>query len=84
MSVLEISSSQHPVKAGLSDAFMILNPSPDVPGESPGTHGDPWMGLDSALIELGWGWGGDGGSSGRERMDRELVGNWGKKRGRGR
>ncbi|XP_055263710.1 plexin domain-containing protein 1 isoform X2 [Moschus berezovskii] len=29
--VLEISSSQHPVKAGLSDAFMILNPSPDVP-----------------------------------------------------
>uniref|UniRef100_A0A8C0M4S6 PSI domain-containing protein n=1 Tax=Canis lupus familiaris TaxID=9615 RepID=A0A8C0M4S6_CANLF len=31
MSVLEISSSQHPVKAGLSDAFMILNPSPDVP-----------------------------------------------------
>ncbi|MBV96712.1 Plexin domain-containing protein 1, partial [Eschrichtius robustus] len=32
MPVLEISSSQHPVKAGLSDAFMILNPSPDVPG----------------------------------------------------
>ncbi|XP_007530991.1 plexin domain-containing protein 1 isoform X5 [Erinaceus europaeus] len=31
MSVLEISSSQHPVKAGLSDAFMILNPSPDIP-----------------------------------------------------
>ncbi|XP_059989901.1 plexin domain-containing protein 1 isoform X3 [Lagenorhynchus albirostris] len=31
MPVLEISSSQHPVKAGLSDAFMILNPSPDVP-----------------------------------------------------
>ncbi|KAM4844304.1 plexin domain-containing protein 1 isoform 1-T1 [Thomomys bottae] len=31
MAVLEISSSQHPVKAGLSDAFMILNPSPDVP-----------------------------------------------------
>ncbi|KAM5273951.1 plexin domain-containing protein 1 [Ctenodactylus gundi] len=31
MSVLEISSSQHPVKAGLSDAFMVLNPSPDVP-----------------------------------------------------
>ncbi|XP_069337427.1 plexin domain-containing protein 1 isoform X2 [Eulemur rufifrons] len=31
MSVLEISSSQHPVKAGLSDAFMILNPSLDVP-----------------------------------------------------
>ncbi|XP_023381299.1 plexin domain-containing protein 1 [Pteropus vampyrus] len=31
MSILEISSSQHPVKAGLSDAFMILNPSPDVP-----------------------------------------------------
>ncbi|XP_040353829.1 plexin domain-containing protein 1 [Herpailurus yagouaroundi] len=31
MSVLEISSSQHPVKTGLSDAFMILNPSPDVP-----------------------------------------------------
>ncbi|EPY87169.1 plexin domain-containing protein 1 [Camelus ferus] len=31
MSVLEISSSQHPVKAGLSDAFMILNPSPEVP-----------------------------------------------------
>ena len=32
--VLQISASQHPVKAGLSDAFMILNPSPDVPGES--------------------------------------------------
>ncbi|XP_065753010.1 plexin domain-containing protein 1 [Phocoena phocoena] len=31
MPVLEISSSQHPVKAGLSDAFMILNPSPDIP-----------------------------------------------------
>ncbi|XP_077898218.1 plexin domain-containing protein 1 isoform X1 [Ictidomys tridecemlineatus] len=31
MSVLEISSSQHPVKAGLSDAFMIVNPSLDVP-----------------------------------------------------
>ncbi|XP_019494426.1 PREDICTED: plexin domain-containing protein 1 isoform X3 [Hipposideros armiger] len=31
MSILEISSSQHPVKAGLSDAFMILNPSPDIP-----------------------------------------------------
>uniref|UniRef100_A0A8C5EYH5 Plexin domain containing 1 n=1 Tax=Gopherus evgoodei TaxID=1825980 RepID=A0A8C5EYH5_9SAUR len=31
MSVLEISATQHPVKAGLSDAFMLLNPSPDVP-----------------------------------------------------
>ncbi|XP_038609911.1 plexin domain-containing protein 1 [Tachyglossus aculeatus] len=31
MSVLEISATQHPVKAGLSDAFMILNPSPEVP-----------------------------------------------------
>uniref|UniRef100_A0A8C8R5G5 Plexin domain containing 1 n=1 Tax=Pelusios castaneus TaxID=367368 RepID=A0A8C8R5G5_9SAUR len=31
MSVLEISTTQHPVKAGLSDAFMILNPSPDIP-----------------------------------------------------
>ncbi|KAI1230357.1 Plexin domain-containing protein 1, partial [Lamprotornis superbus] len=30
--VLQISPSQHPVKAGLSDAFMVLNPSPDVPG----------------------------------------------------
>ncbi|KAM6041999.1 plexin domain-containing protein 1 [Chlamydotis macqueenii] len=29
--VLQISAAQHPVKAGLSDAFMILNPSPDVP-----------------------------------------------------
>ncbi|KAM6114981.1 plexin domain-containing protein 1 [Phoenicopterus ruber ruber] len=29
--VLQISATQHPVKAGLSDAFMILNPSPDVP-----------------------------------------------------
>ncbi|NWI82147.1 PLDX1 protein, partial [Dryoscopus gambensis] len=29
--VLQISASQHPVKAGLSDAFMVLNPSPDVP-----------------------------------------------------
>lgn len=35
MAVLEISSAQHPVKAGLSDAFMILNSSPDVPGEFP-------------------------------------------------
>ncbi|KAL6045765.1 hypothetical protein STEG23_014678, partial [Scotinomys teguina] len=31
MAVLEISSTQHPVKAGLSDAFMILNSSPEVP-----------------------------------------------------
>ncbi|XP_008843504.1 plexin domain-containing protein 1 [Nannospalax galili] len=31
MAVLEISSSQHPVKAGLSDAFMVLNSSPEVP-----------------------------------------------------
>ncbi|XP_051031521.1 plexin domain-containing protein 1 [Phodopus roborovskii] len=31
MAVLEISSAQHPVKAGLSDAFMILNSSPEVP-----------------------------------------------------
>ncbi|XP_045693553.1 plexin domain-containing protein 1 isoform X2 [Phyllostomus hastatus] len=31
MSVLEISSSQHPVKTGLSDAFMTVNTSPDVP-----------------------------------------------------
>lgn len=34
--VLQISATQHPVKAGLSDAFMILNPSPEVPGESLG------------------------------------------------
>ncbi|KFP58494.1 Plexin domain-containing protein 1, partial [Cathartes aura] len=34
--VLQISATQHPVKAGLSDAFMILNPSPDVPGGSQG------------------------------------------------
>ncbi|XP_020649718.3 plexin domain-containing protein 1 isoform X1 [Pogona vitticeps] len=31
MSVLEIGATQHPVKAGLSDAFMILNSSPGVP-----------------------------------------------------
>uniref|UniRef100_A0A670IWD0 Plexin domain containing 1 n=1 Tax=Podarcis muralis TaxID=64176 RepID=A0A670IWD0_PODMU len=31
MSVPEISSTQHPVKAGLSDAFMIRNSSPGVP-----------------------------------------------------
>ncbi|XP_007638544.1 plexin domain-containing protein 1 [Cricetulus griseus] len=31
MAVPEISSAQHPVKAGLSDAFMILNSSPEVP-----------------------------------------------------
>lgn len=36
MAVLDISSAQHPVKAGLSDAFMILNSSPEVPGESTG------------------------------------------------
>ncbi|XP_052556044.1 plexin domain-containing protein 1 isoform X2 [Tympanuchus pallidicinctus] len=29
--VLQISAAQHPVKAGLSDAFMVLNPSPEVP-----------------------------------------------------
>uniref|UniRef100_A0A8C4KKT4 Plexin domain containing 1 n=1 Tax=Dromaius novaehollandiae TaxID=8790 RepID=A0A8C4KKT4_DRONO len=29
--VRDISAAQHPVKAGLSDAFMVLNPSPDVP-----------------------------------------------------
>ncbi|KAM8945621.1 plexin domain-containing protein 1 [Pelodytes ibericus] len=27
----DISSAQHPVKAGLSDAFLVLNPSSDVP-----------------------------------------------------
>ncbi|XP_066837509.1 plexin domain-containing protein 1 isoform X1 [Anser cygnoides] len=32
--VLQISATQHPVKAGLSDAFMILNPSPEVPAGS--------------------------------------------------
>ncbi|KFQ27856.1 Plexin domain-containing protein 1, partial [Mesitornis unicolor] len=31
--VLQISASQHPVKAGLSDAFTVLNPAPDVPGQ---------------------------------------------------
>uniref|UniRef100_A0A5F8HA28 Plexin domain containing 1 n=1 Tax=Monodelphis domestica TaxID=13616 RepID=A0A5F8HA28_MONDO len=31
MSVLDINSTQHPVKAGLSDAFMILSPAPDMP-----------------------------------------------------
>ncbi|XP_051014413.1 plexin domain-containing protein 1 isoform X2 [Acomys russatus] len=31
MAVLDISSAQHPVKAGLSDAFMVLNSSPEVP-----------------------------------------------------
>lgn len=36
MAVLDISSAQHPVKAGLSDAFMIFNSSPEVSGESPG------------------------------------------------
>ncbi|RMC01385.1 hypothetical protein DUI87_21823 [Hirundo rustica rustica] len=29
--ILRISASQHPVKAGISDAFMVLSPSPDVP-----------------------------------------------------
>ncbi|NXA43031.1 PLDX1 protein, partial [Eudromia elegans] len=29
--VVRISAAQHPVKAGLSDAFMILNTAPDVP-----------------------------------------------------
>lgn len=66
--VLEISSSQHPVKAGLSDAFMILNPSPDVPGETPVAHRDPWTGLDSAQIEPGW-WG--------RGQWQEVVGGWG-------
>ncbi|XP_029821711.1 plexin domain-containing protein 1, partial [Manacus vitellinus] len=33
--VLQISATQHPVKAGLSDAFMVLNPSPDVPAAPP-------------------------------------------------
>uniref|UniRef100_A0A8D0GS10 Plexin domain containing 1 n=1 Tax=Sphenodon punctatus TaxID=8508 RepID=A0A8D0GS10_SPHPU len=31
MPILKISATQHPVKAGLSDAFMIFNSSPDVP-----------------------------------------------------
>ncbi|XP_005999575.1 plexin domain-containing protein 1 isoform X2 [Latimeria chalumnae] len=31
LSVREISSTQHPVKAGLSDAFMLFNNSPQVP-----------------------------------------------------
>ncbi|KAJ7313732.1 hypothetical protein JRQ81_005380 [Phrynocephalus forsythii] len=31
MSVLEIGATQHPVKVGLSDAFMILNSTPGVP-----------------------------------------------------
>ncbi|XP_074117457.1 plexin domain-containing protein 1 [Sminthopsis crassicaudata] len=30
MSVLDINSTQHPVKAGLSDAFMILSPASDM------------------------------------------------------
>ncbi|XP_009072667.1 PREDICTED: LOW QUALITY PROTEIN: plexin domain-containing protein 1-like, partial [Acanthisitta chloris] len=29
--VVQISARQHPVKAGLSDAFMVLNPAPEVP-----------------------------------------------------
>ncbi|XP_032934793.1 plexin domain-containing protein 1 [Catharus ustulatus] len=29
--VQQIGGSQHPVKAGLSDAFLVLNPNPDVP-----------------------------------------------------
>ncbi|KFW81524.1 Plexin domain-containing protein 1, partial [Manacus vitellinus] len=37
--VLQISATQHPVKAGLSDAFMVLNPSPDVPGIPQGCLG---------------------------------------------
>ncbi|NXB42501.1 PLDX1 protein, partial [Leucopsar rothschildi] len=40
--VLQISPSQHPVKAGLSDAFMVLNPSPDVPGLCPADV-DIWL-----------------------------------------
>ncbi|KFP80006.1 Plexin domain-containing protein 1, partial [Acanthisitta chloris] len=32
--VVQISARQHPVKAGLSDAFMVLNPAPEVPGLS--------------------------------------------------
>lgn len=59
MSVLEISSSQHPVKAGLSDAFMILNPSPDVPGESPGVPWSAqraWTELRLTQTGLGRGW----------------------------
>lgn len=47
MSVLEISSTQHPVKAGLSDAFMIGNSSPDTPGES------GLLGRDGGTVERG-------------------------------
>lgn len=64
MSILEISSSQHPVKTGLSDAFMILNPSPDVPGECPGFQQRPGAGrtllrltrAGRGLAVLGRGW----------------------------
>lgn len=76
MPVLEISSSQHPVKAGLSDAFMILNPSPDVPGESLGIQrssrtgwGGGWTEFQLTQAVGGWGWaveGVDGGQRAKQ------------------
>ncbi|KFP31947.1 Plexin domain-containing protein 2, partial [Colius striatus] len=65
--VLQISATQHPVKAGLSDAFMILNPSPEVPGESlRNLEGGSCQGREAAEAPLasqlgrgdGWGRGG--------------------------
>lgn len=63
MSVLEISSSQHPVKTGLSDAFMTVNTSPDVPGKSAGIQQRPGPGgTQLRLTRAGGGrGGGDGG-----------------------
>lgn len=70
MSVLEISSSQHPVKAGLSDAFMTLNPSPDIPGESPGSQQRPPLGWTQLRGTQA------GGEGGGEQVDGgELSGN---------
>lgn len=71
MSVLEISSSQHPVKAGLSDAFMTLNTSPDIPGESPGSQQRPPLGW-TQLTRTQAGGGGGGEQVDGWRVEWEL------------
>ncbi|KFQ92095.1 Plexin domain-containing protein 1, partial [Nipponia nippon] len=75
--VLQISATQHPVKAGLSDAFMILNPSPDVPGR----RGKKRSG--QGVREMGDG-GGFGGKAAAEQEPGERRGAPGERCARGR
>lgn len=87
MAVLDISSAQHPVKAGLSDAFMILNSSPDVPGEFPYRylHVDYFslsygkISSEDSVRNVGLFWLTDtvhAGRAGRRQWECEVLGTW--------